>query len=75
MQKFLNDNGLPYELVWDLAVLGCKTKRVSKLFNKQQQELAIKTGKKPRNRFGRPGEYEYDCTFCHDIQGPPGELR
>ena len=44
MQMFLNNNKLPYEVVWDLEVLGCKTKRMSKMFNKRQQELAIKTG-------------------------------
>ena len=47
MKKFIKDNKLPYAVVWDLNVLGCKTKRVSKCFDKSQQKLAAKTGIKP----------------------------
>ena len=75
MQKFIRVNKLPYEVVWDLNVLGCQTKRMSKAFSKDQKQKTLATGKKPHKGQGRPGEYEYDCTFCHDAQGAPGELR
>ena len=75
MKKFINVNKLPYEVVWDLAVLGTKTKRVSKAFSKEQQKEAALTGVKPRKQLGRPGDFEYNCNLCHDALGPPGELR
>ena len=75
MNKFVRDNKLPFEVVWRLEVLGCKTKRLSKCFDKAQRKEAAKTGEKPRHHLGRPGEFEYDCSFCGQKLGPPGELR
>ena len=75
MQKFLDDNHLPYELVLDVDVLGCRTKRASKAFTKAQVKLAIATGGKPTCGAGRPGEFEMDCRFCHREIGAPGVLR
>ena len=75
MNKFLLDNKLHYEVVWDLDVLGCKTKRLSKCFSKAQRKKVAKTGEKPRHSLGRPGEYEFDCSFCGQKLGPAGELR
>ena len=75
MQKFLDDNRLPYELVLDVDVLGCRTKRASKAFTKAQVKLAIATGGKPTCGPGRPGEFEMDCRFCHREIGAPGVLR
>ena len=75
MQKFLNDNSLPYELVLDLDNLGCRTKRASKAFTKAQVKKAIETGTKPQCGAGRPGEFEVDCRFCHKEIGAPGVLR
>ena len=34
MQKFLDSNSLPYELVLDVENLGLRTKRVTKCFTK-----------------------------------------
>ena len=75
MQKFHYDNSLPYELVLDVDVLGCRTKRVTKCFTKEQVKRAIETGGKPMSGPGRPGEFELDCRFCHEEIGPPGVLR
>ena len=75
MQKFLNDNSLPYELVLDLDNLGCRTKRASKCFTKEQVKRAIETGTKPSSGPGRPGEFEVDCRFCHREISAPGILR
>ena len=76
MQKFLIDNKLPYEVVWDLDVLGCESRRLNKVFSKKQQLIARSTGKVPQTgRVGRPGKFELDCRFCGDARGPPGELR
>ena len=75
MQKFLDDNRLPYELILDVDNLGCRTKRASKAFTKAQVKKAIETGTKPQCGAGRPGEFEVDCRFCHKEIGAPGILR
>ena len=75
MQKFLDDNRLPYELILDVDNLGCRTKRASKAFTKAQVKKAIETGTKPQCGAGRPGEFEVDCRFCHKEIGAPGVLR
>lgn len=74
MKKFIRDNKLPFEVVYDLSVIGIKTRRLSKAFSKKQREEAVKSGKKPQHAKGRPGEYAYDCTFCGKKKGPAGEL-
>ena len=75
MNKFLSENDLSFEAVWDVAVLGIKTKRVSKAFNVEKREMAAFTGDRPRESKGRPGEFEYDCSFCHVETGTAGVLR
>ena len=75
MQKFLNDNNLPYELVLDLDTLGRRTTRVTECFKEAEVKLAIATGTKPTSGPGRPGEFEMDCRFCGKEIGPPGVLR
>ena len=64
MQKFLSENQLSFEVVYDLSVIGNKTTRLNEAFSVEQREEAAKSGKRPQNSKGRPGEFEYDCTFC-----------
>ena len=56
-------------------MIGCKTKRVSKAFNVEKRKRAAITGERPRESKGRPGEFEYDCSFCHVELGTAGYLR
>ena len=37
--------------------------------------MAAFTGDRPRKSTGRPGEFEYDCSFCHSKLGTAGVLR
>lgn len=75
MQKFLNDNRLQYAVVWDLRVCGVKTTRLGPAFSNEQKTEAAITGEVPRQSTGRPGQFEYDCSFCKAKQGPPGTLK
>ena len=75
MQKFLNDAKQPYCVVWDLRICGVKTTRIGSSFSKRQKSEAARTGEVPRKSTGRPGQFEYDCSFCKATSGTPGVLK
>ena len=75
MQKFLNENRLPYVVTEDVDMLGRQRHRLSKNATVEEQLHVVMTGKLPKKSVGRPLQFTYSCRFCDAKARPEGELR